>query len=388
MKALKRTIRQLFSERKIIIISDSKVRNIPVNSRLQGLVALGVVGGLLWFSYSTGVYFGYQKTLDTKQEAILEMNQKNNELSAQNSLMYRDMMRLVKEGGAEGKPEYQNFLLDHYASNEPAPKAEGSAVLERIGYLETRLTELQNYQQNFLSNLSQRAGVQIDDLRKIIEMTGLSVETLAPAKKAMPHEREASAGPAPAIASDSDNQDYKNQGGPYIAAKPISYGAPNEDEVVKQVARLIQLNNLYDNLPLAFPVKEGRMTSGFGARRDPLTRRLAVHYGLDFAAPPNSLAYCTAPGKVTRAERDGAYGNLVIVDHGNGLSTRYAHLSRIDVKVGQQVSRGSAVGLQGSTGRSTGNHVHYEVRWNDKPMDPKNFIKAGIYARQKRRQTN
>lgn len=388
MKALKRTIRQLFSERKIIIISDSKVRNIPVDSRLQGLVALALAGGLVWFSYSTGVYFGYQRTLENKQEAIMEISQKNNELTAQNSLMYRDMMRLIKDGGIEGKPEYQNFLLDHYATVDSGPESESnSAVMERIGQLEGRLAELQSYQQNFLSNLSQRAGVQIEDLRKIIEMTGLSIENVAPKKRV---EHEASAGPAPSIASDSDGVNYKNQGGPYVAAKPISYSAASasEEEVVMQVARLIQLHDLFDNLPLAFPVKEGRMTSGYGTRRDPLTRRLAVHHGLDFAAPANAPIYCTAPGKVTRAEREGAYGNLVIVDHGNGVTTRYAHMSKIEVTKGQTVGRGTVLGRQGSTGRSTGSHLHYEVRWGDKPMDPKNFIKAGIYARQKRQQSN
>ena len=125
------------------------------------------------------------------------------------------------------------------------------------------------------------------------------------------------------------------------------------------------------------PMPSAPITSRYGARMDPFLHRLAMHAGIDFKAPTGSPARATAPGKVTIAAYTKGYGNMVEIDHGGGVSTRYAHLSRLMVKPGAYVDTGTIVGQTGSTGRSTGPHLHYEIRVNNKAIDPMAYIKAG-----------
>jgi murein DD-endopeptidase MepM/ murein hydrolase activator NlpD len=119
-------------------------------------------------------------------------------------------------------------------------------------------------------------------------------------------------------------------------------------------------------------------SSGFGVRSDPFLGRPAMHSGLDFRASTGDPVRATANGKVVNAGWSGGYGRLVEIDHGNGLSTRYGHLSAINVKVGQHVTIGQVVGEVGSTGRSTGPHLHYETRIDGDAVDPQKFLRAGV----------
>ena len=120
------------------------------------------------------------------------------------------------------------------------------------------------------------------------------------------------------------------------------------------------------------------VSSGFGVRRDPFLGRPAMHTGLDLRGDIGEPVRATADGKVEIAGWDGGYGNMVEIDHGHGLSTRFGHLSKIEVKVGQKVHIGDVIGRIGSTGRSTGPHLHYETRINGEPVDPQKFLRAGI----------
>jgi len=124
--------------------------------------------------------------------------------------------------------------------------------------------------------------------------------------------------------------------------------------------------------PRGWPV-EGPLNARFGVRRNPFGEGYEFHAGVDLDARPGEPVRATADGTVVFAAYRGEYGNLVILDHGNGLTTFYGHLSRITVRVGQTVTRGQIVGRAGSTGRSTGPHVHYEVRVNDRPVNPQRF---------------
>lgn len=120
-----------------------------------------------------------------------------------------------------------------------------------------------------------------------------------------------------------------------------------------------------------------RTTSGFGVRFDPFNGRPAIHQGQDFAAPLNTPIYATAPGVVSFAGVRSGYGNTVELDHGRGFKTRYAHLNILGVKPGQSVALGQRIGAMGTTGRSTGVHLHYEVWLNGRPQNPARFLRAG-----------
>lgn len=116
------------------------------------------------------------------------------------------------------------------------------------------------------------------------------------------------------------------------------------------------------------------VTSGFGARRDPFHGRSRAHNGLDIAAPHGSPVFATGDGWVTKADWWGNYGLIVVIKHPSGHETRFAHLSAVKVAAGQTVRKGQVIGHIGSTGRSTGPHLHYEVRFNDSPLDPRRFM--------------
>jgi murein DD-endopeptidase MepM/ murein hydrolase activator NlpD len=171
-------------------------------------------------------------------------------------------------------------------------------------------------------------------------------------------------------------------GGPFVPVKPGSDTAAFERQLSRinlVRAQVDQLNRTLVTIPVRKPVSgEIDMSSPFGVRMDPFLGRPAMHTGIDFRGDMGQAVPATAAGKVTSAGWSGGYGNMVEVDHGNGFATRYGHLSAIDVKVGQMVRIGQTIGRLGSTGRSTGPHLHYETRTEGEAVDPQKFLRAGI----------
>ena len=130
-------------------------------------------------------------------------------------------------------------------------------------------------------------------------------------------------------------------------------------------------------LPSRRPLEGFRYTSSFGVRSDPFNGGAALHTGVDLAAPTGTQVHATGDAVVSRAEWAGGYGNMIQLDHGAGVQTRYGHLSRVLVHAGQRVHAGDVIGLVGSTGRSTGSHLHYEVRVADRAINPLPFMALG-----------
>ena len=167
------------------------------------------------------------------------------------------------------------------------------------------------------------------------------------------------------------------EGGPF---EPVSGG----DATFKQLfTSWKKLDNLADGaiaVPSDKPVKTAAFTSGYGVRSDPFKGRAAMHAGIDLAGPTGTPIYATADGVVSDAGyNSGGYGNLVKIDHGRGIETRYGHMSAILVRAGQRVTRGQQIGRMGSTGRSTGSHLHYEVRIDSRAVNPIPFMKSNDY---------
>jgi murein DD-endopeptidase MepM/ murein hydrolase activator NlpD len=168
-------------------------------------------------------------------------------------------------------------------------------------------------------------------------------------------------------------------GGPFVPVKPGAETAFERQLYRIHLARaqVEQLSRTLVAVPIRKPIeRELDTTSGFGMRMDPFLRSPAMHTGLDFRGDTGDPVHATANGTVTHAGWSGGYGRMVEVDHGNGLATRYGHLSRIDVEVGQTVRIGHTVGRVGSTGRSTGPHLHYETRVDGDAVDPQKFLRA------------
>ena len=134
------------------------------------------------------------------------------------------------------------------------------------------------------------------------------------------------------------------------------------------------------SVPSRQPLEKMSLSSSYGMRTHPITGRVARHNGIDIPAPYGTPIYATADGTVGRAQRLGGYGNYVEIEHGNAIETRYGHMSRFVVQSGQRVKKGDIIGYVGSTGRSTGNHLHYEVRIDGAPVNPLPFVRADSMA--------
>ncbi|MDH7794868.1 MULTISPECIES: M23 family metallopeptidase [unclassified Beijerinckia] len=231
-----------------------------------------------------------------------------------------------------------------------------------LAEITAKLDRVENLQVRSVNQIAVTAQRKTAQLRTALASAGVSLDRFTPA-------RQASAGEPAAV------------GGPFVPLKSDSNGSPFEREVIRQQDQIILAQRLRQALPfipLRRPLSSvADVTSPFGARTDPFLGRAAMHTGVDLREPYGAQVVATAAGKVVTAGWNGGYGNMVEIDHGHGVSTRYGHMSAILVSEGQQLTAGTVVGRLGSTGRSTGAHLHYEVRIDDEPVDPTRFLRAG-----------
>jgi len=209
-----------------------------------------------------------------------------------------------------------------------------------------------------LVELGGRTRVQIDEIVRVLRSTGLTPERVLSSRSA------SAGGPFSPPAANAPAADGLAPASLQLA----SLGADLE--------RLRDMRSALRRLPFGAPLRDYGVMSPYGVRRDPFNGQLAMHSGLDMSAPMRTPVMATAPGRVSIASWSGEYGNLVEIQHEFGIATRYGHLTRIDVRVGQRVERQQTVGLLGSTGRSTGPHVHYEVIVDGRTVDPARYVEA------------
>ncbi|MCX8231180.1 MAG: peptidoglycan DD-metalloendopeptidase family protein [Alphaproteobacteria bacterium] len=235
-----------------------------------------------------------------------------------------------------------------------------------------RLVDIRGEQQRFIDRIAARTSGDINLLEDTIAMTGLNTATLFEKSGVL---NSPMGGPVidPSIADDRSSENLARLDGSTAFDSSV---AGLEDSL----QRWETLQSVLRVLPIAAPADNFYISSDYGRRRDPITKRNAFHAGVDLAGPARQPVYATAPGKVVRAAKNGPYGNMVEIDHGFGLRTRYGHLDRITVKKNEEVEFRTQIGRMGSTGRSTGTHLHYEIRFEGKAYDPARFLKAGKYV--------
>lgn len=172
----------------------------------------------------------------------------------------------------------------------------------------------------------------------------------------------------------------KAQGGPFIGIEDGINGAVIDsgsfDQLYTKKSYLEDLEMAINYMPIATPPEKHYISSKFGMRRDPITKKWANHKGIDMAGWHKTPINAGGDGIVKKAGRNGAFGLFIEIDHGNGFRSRYGHLSKLKVKKGEKVTENQLIGLMGSTGRSTSSHLHYEIWFNGKPIDPLKVIKA------------
>jgi murein DD-endopeptidase MepM/ murein hydrolase activator NlpD len=233
-----------------------------------------------------------------------------------------------------------------------------------IDELRDKVASVQESQANFVASVTERTRNSLEEMEKTLVMTGLDVENMIAAAEQNGIGKGGPFLPDPATGADETEQ------------KLLANVATLDDEV----ARWEKMQVVLRSVPLAAPVDHYYISSGFGARVDPFNGARARHEGLDMVGTLRSDVLATAPGTVVSAGWKGNYGRAVEIDHGLGIHTLYAHLDSVAVKVGDVVDYRQLVGKLGSSGRSSGPHCHYEVRYNDKPLDPMGFLKAGRYV--------
>lgn len=333
-KAVKYYFKCIIHPRRLIIASDKKVMQLNIGVPLQ-LAIISLLGGcLLWSSYATGRFIAVHSTLEAQSNTIRSVTEKKTD----------NMLASIMI-----KPTVTNI-----SGMEPIELDKA-----RMALLEQQLADLKTVNEAIVERVKIKTDGRIDDLESIVRQTGLNPSSL---------EKNAE--------KNKKLKDEEAEGGPYIPTKMPKVSEETSD-MFASLDRLQTLRQLVTNLPLGIPIKNSEEHSSFGNRIDPFNGDIAFHSGLDLAGPINSSIYSTADGTVVSAERDGSYGNMIDIDHGFGVITRYGHLSEIDVHKGDKVKKGDRIGVQGSTGRSTGPHLHYEVRYNGEPINPQKFLRTG-----------
>ncbi|ODN69778.1 M23 family metallopeptidase [Methylobrevis pamukkalensis] len=251
-------------------------------------------------------------------------------------------------------------LLDGERDEPATPKLRGAAAevepAERpnLAAMADQLQTLKSQQYTAIAAIAAAAETKTEKARSIMRSVGINLKV-----------------------AKTETASTADTGGPYIPLGSAQQFADAVGRAQTAIEQLGRVRKATATLPLEDPLTGATMTSTFGSRSDPFLGRLAMHSGVDYRSPTGRDVPASAPGKVVFAGRSGGYGNLVEIDHGKGLTTRYAHLSSISARVGEKVAKGEKIGEVGSTGRSTGPHLHYETRVNGVAVDPQIYLAAG-----------
>ena len=317
-----------------------------------------------------------QVALAASQDELQRSQRENGALQRESRAFHAEVENLYSEvAAAPAREEKLQTQIASLESNLDAVnrradllKSQRDFQQTRADKMESRLDEVSDIQSAVVARLAQRTTAGIDMIERIVSMTGLDVNKLL---------------------GETNVADLGlSQGGPYIdvGSDAVKSGDSNLEfqssvaSLNQQMDRWEALQEVIRTIPLVSPLDQYQVTSGFGERVDPVNHRKAMHYGVDLKAPLRTPVMATAPGTVVFAGWLGEYGRVVEIDHGNGIHTRYAHLRKILVKQGQEVTHRQEIGLLGTSGRSTGPHVHYEILVDGKPRDPSLFVMAGRNA--------
>jgi len=348
-------LRSRFPDREFFMRSQGQVRFIKLSSRVQ-MIAAGLVAALalVWLaSLAAMAISGYLSTRD--RLSLLDREARVTSAESRVSA-YRGNLGKVTDD-LQKRQDFIEKMVESHLGELPDKAAAGETVSDSSSEAGKTVDKVS-------LALPEAAGLARIEARQLHLVESLT--RLADRRAAAAESRLTRLGLNPrAILASLDNREA--QGGPLIALATAADGSidPRFQRLGLSLAR-----------PQVLPASLEYISSGFGYRADPFTGAGAFHPGLDFRGPIGAPIYAAAPGRVSFVGQRSGYGNCVEIDHGNGLQTRYAHMSGFRTQVGRQVSPGEVIGLIGSTGRSTGPHLHFEVRIADRPVNPRPFLEA------------
>lgn len=351
-------LRNWFPEREFFMRSEGQVRFIRISSRVQMAAAAAAGAALLAWGGSLAAV-AWSNYSEASERAALQTREARVATSEERLNAYRADIRDVRDD----LERRQDFLEDMVASlpeDVTATEAEASGeeaakTVEKVGAAlpEARgLAEIEARQLALVGRLTRFAEVRAARAAKALKTLGLDPSAMM------------------------DRTSRAAMGGPlerYVTSKDGGMD-PRFERLGLSLARLHALEIGLEGVPQVVPAGRSSISSGFGYRRDPFNGSGAMHAGLDFRGPMGAPIFAAAKGTVSFVGRKSGYGNVVEVDHGNGLLTRYAHLSGFKAKIGDAVEAGEPIAALGSTGRSTGPHLHFEVRVNGRAVNPRPFL--------------
>jgi murein DD-endopeptidase MepM/ murein hydrolase activator NlpD len=371
-------LEELFPERHIYLRSGGEMRGYVLTSQRQVMIAAAVAATGLWLGVTTATTFVTVFTPSKSDQEVAKTEARYERWIADRDARLSSAVAQLNTNGGSFQDLAANVEKRHAALTLLLSDLRGAP-----GAAQALLPALATAGQAQASPAQRIAAVQQDQDRLIDAADTFAKNRADRLKLAF---RLAGLDPA------AYSTDANGLGGPLIEGKdPRALAAVldvDEDFAVRLQHAVADLSDMQDlassegSLPLAAPTVGTRESSGFGVRVDPFTGQPAFHPGQDFAGAYGTPIYVTAPGIVSFTGQRTGYGNTIEVDHGHGFKTRYAHLSAISVGVGQQVAVGQRIGAMGSTGRSTGDHLHYEVWVDGKPQTPLRFLKAGADVQQ------
>ncbi|MBU1377748.1 MAG: M23 family metallopeptidase [Alphaproteobacteria bacterium] len=376
---LGRSLVDLFPERHLYVRSGGAMKAFVLTTRKQLIIAGGVAGGAMWMGVCTAAMLVNLMSASTADRDIAKLKaQSERYVADRQARLDSAMARLDAASGSnanaatsiEKRHAALALLLTDMKGSPGASAALTPAINRALAGHDVnpvrRVEMVRIGQEQLLDAADNFAKGRADRLRLAFRMAGLSPTAFVDASSSI--------------------------GGPLIESKdPRALAAvlDVDDDFAVRIQRAAldlseakALAQAAEDLPLARPTTNSQQTSGFGVRFDPFTRRPAYHSGQDFGGGYATPIYATGPGVISYTGQRSGYGNVVEIDHGRGLKTRYAHLSGFAVERGQRVAVGQRIASMGSTGRSTGTHLHYEVWVNGRAQNPSRFLKAGQYVLQ------
>jgi murein DD-endopeptidase MepM/ murein hydrolase activator NlpD len=358
-------LREWFPDREFFMRSQGQVRFIKISSRMQmGAAAAAAVLALGWAG-SMGV-MAWNNYVAESNIASFQAEKARVASTQERLKAYGDNIDSVVED-LKARQETLDALVEMLPediqavdTNVTDSREEAAETVEKVGayFPQARgLAEVEARQLAFVENMTRYADLRAGRAERALRMLNLDPQAMERATR--DDVRAAMGGPLEILATSADGS-----------------LDPRFERLGLSLARMSALELALDGVPQIAPAADQRITSTFGYRRDPFTRRAAMHSGIDFKGALGSPIYAAAMGQVSFAGWKSGYGKCVEISHPNGMMTRYAHLSRIDVAVGQSIDAGETLGGLGSTGRSTGPHLHFEVRINGRAVNPRPFLEA------------
>lgn len=355
--------------------SDGRVRYLRISSRLQ-ITAASIVAGLLlaWVMTMAAVAIG---SFLEQRNAMALLSREAEVASAENRIAaYRKDVDAVADDLAKRQSFIEEMIKTH-VGELPGDSKAGETVSDSRDEASKTVDKVSS----MVPEAAPLAHVEARQLAFAERLTRFADRKSAVAEAAM---RKLGLNPRHVLASLDDRG---AMGGPLIALLPSNDGSidPRFRRLGLSLARMDALQRGLQGIPQVVPAAGTRISSGFGYRTDPFEGSAAFHAGLDFTGPTGAPIYSAARGKVAFAGRRPGYGNVVEIDHGNGLRTRYAHMSAFRTRAGESVRAGQVIGAVGSTGRSTGPHLHFEVRHNGQAVNPRPFLEVAPNVLEKAR---